>query len=105
MTWDVLPEAAKFQVDEDGSNEIHFAEFLKIIEAHKANNNKDEDETDTLEAFVALGGAPDKTGGVPMAKLSLLTEEFGLEVGAADLALKPSEDGLIDYAQFRTLMS
>lgn len=61
-------------MDEDGSNEIHFAEFLKIIEAHKANNNKDEDETDTLEAFVALGGAPDKTGGVPMAKLSLLTE-------------------------------
>lgn len=37
--------------------------------------------------------------------VSLCTQEFGLEVGAADLALKPSEDGLIDYAQFRTLMS
>lgn len=93
------------QVDEDGSNEIHFAEFLKIIEAHKASNNKDEDETDTLEAFVALGGAADKTGGVPLDKLSNLTEEFGLEVTPADLSIKANDDGLIDYANFKILMS
>ena len=61
-------------MDEDGSNEIHFAEFLKIIEAHKASNNNDGDDTDTLEAFVALGGGADKTGGVTVETLSGLTE-------------------------------
>ena len=61
------------QVDEDGSNEIHFAEFLKIIEAHKARQSgTDQDDADTLEAFVALGGKADKSGGVLLEKISSL---------------------------------
>eukprot|EP00959_Pyramimonas_sp_CCMP1952_P334760 7010222-Pyramimonas_sp.AAC.1 len=59
------------QVDEDGSNEIHFAEFLKIIEAHKASGS-DQEDADTLEAFVALGGGADKSGGVELSKISML---------------------------------
>mmetsp|Transcript_4494 Transcript_4494/g.6069 ORF Transcript_4494/g.6069 Transcript_4494/m.6069 type:complete len:146 (+) Transcript_4494:285-722(+) len=92
------------QVDEDGSNEIHFAEFLKIIEAHKAHNTKDDDDTDTLEAFVALGGGADKSGGVHKDKLSNLTEDFGLEITAAELSVHPNEEGLLDFEQFKILM-
>jgi hypothetical protein len=43
-------------VDDDNSGEIEFAEFLKVIELQKASAEKANDETDTIEAFVALGG-------------------------------------------------
>ena len=50
------------QVDDDNSGEIEFAEFLKVIENQKTTAAKANDETDTLDAFIALGGHPDKTG-------------------------------------------
>ena len=57
------------QVDDDNSGEIEFAEFLKVIENQKASAAKANDETDTIEAFVALGGNADKTGEISMEKL------------------------------------
>lgn len=44
------------QVDEDGSKEIEFAEFVKVIQINKAMSEKCADEQETLDAFVALGG-------------------------------------------------
>ena len=57
------------QVDDDNSGEIEFAEFLKVIENQKASAAKASDETDTVEAFVALGGNSDKTGEISSEKL------------------------------------
>lgn len=94
------------QVDEDGSNEIHFAEFLKIIEAHKARQSgTDQDDADTLEAFVALGGGADKSGGVALDKISTLIGDFELEIATDEMSCKPNAEGLIDYAQFKVLMA
>ena len=50
------------QVDDDNSGEIEFAEFLKVIENQKTTAAKANDETDTIDAFIALGGQPNKTG-------------------------------------------
>lgn len=44
------------QVDEDSSGEIDFMEFCNVILKHKAATSKNQDEADTLDAFVALGG-------------------------------------------------
>ena len=57
------------QVDDDNSGEIEFAEFVKVIENQKASATKASDETDTIEAFVALGGNADKTGEISTEKL------------------------------------
>ena len=57
------------QVDDDNSGEIEFAEFLKVIENQKTTAAKANDETDTLDAFIALGGHPDKTGEISTDKL------------------------------------
>mmetsp|Transcript_18699 Transcript_18699/g.22396 ORF Transcript_18699/g.22396 Transcript_18699/m.22396 type:complete len:149 (+) Transcript_18699:187-633(+) len=93
-------------VDEDGSGEIHFAEFLKVIEQQKALRVAEEDdETDTIEAFMALGGNADKSGGISTDKLSLLTEEFGLEINVDNLNLKKTAEGTIDYKEFKTLLN
>ena len=57
------------QVDDDNSGEIEFAEFMKVIEIQKASAAKVSDETDTIEAFVALGGNADKTGEISTEQL------------------------------------
>lgn len=44
------------QVDEDGSKEIEFQEFIHAIQINKAMSEKMGNEQDTLDAFVALGG-------------------------------------------------
>jgi hypothetical protein len=44
------------QVDVDGSGGIEFSEFVRIIEQQKEQQQCREDEADTVEAFVALGG-------------------------------------------------
>ncbi len=57
------------QVDDDNSGEIEFAEFLKVIENQKTAAAKANDETDTIDAFIALGGQPNKTGEISTDKL------------------------------------
>ena len=57
------------QVDDDYSGEIEFAEFLKVIENQKTTAAKANDETDTIDAFIALGGQPNKTGEISTDKL------------------------------------
>ncbi len=44
------------QVDEDGSKEIEFQEFVHAIQINKALSEKTSNEQETLDAFVALGG-------------------------------------------------
>merc|ERR1711981_646186 len=51
------------EVDDDGSNEIEFSEFLKVIENQKKRDARADDDSDTVLAYVALGGNADKTGG------------------------------------------
>lgn len=93
------------QVDEDGSREINFAVFLKIIERHKAMQGYvDQTEVDTLEAFAALGGGPDGSGSVSLDNVAALIKEFELEITATDLPVT-SQDGMISYAHFKVMMA
>ena len=48
--------AVSLQVDEDRSGTIDFKEFLSVIEKQKSEEATQNDETSTVEAFVALGG-------------------------------------------------
>ena len=75
------------QVDDDNSGEIEFAEFLKVIENQKDSAAKANDETDTIEAFVALGGNGDKTGEISTDKLLAVTKVLVIlkTVGPTDL--------------------
>jgi calmodulin len=44
------------QVDEDGSGEIEFQEFVHAIQINKSMSERSNNEMETLDAFVALGG-------------------------------------------------
>ena len=53
-------------------------EFLRAFEKQRGVNVDIEDELDTIDAFVALGGAEDKTGFIDTKKLvSVVKDEFG----------------------------
>jgi Ca2+-binding EF-hand superfamily protein len=66
-------------VDGDG-NGIDFVEFLRVIENQKEQAVKATDDSDLLDAFVALGGRADKSGQIETLKLIRIFTEFELTV-------------------------
>ena len=94
------------QVDDDGSNEIDFGEFCKVIQIQKAASAGQSDETDTVDAFIALGGNADKSGQVSADKLRGIIKEFGLTIDIDRLIREVDTDhsGLIDYQEFAVMM-
>merc|ERR1711869_187891 len=66
-------------VDEDGTGEIEFAEFLQAFEKQRVGAQVVEDELDTIDAFVALGGNIDKSGFIDTQRLiEVVKDEFGM---------------------------
>ena len=52
----VSADACWTQVDSEARQEIDLDEFLRLVESQKQVGGADTDDTDTVEAFVALGG-------------------------------------------------
>mmetsp|Transcript_13119 Transcript_13119/g.31022 ORF Transcript_13119/g.31022 Transcript_13119/m.31022 type:complete len:148 (-) Transcript_13119:128-571(-) len=95
------------QVDDDNSGEIEFSEFLKVIENQKVSAAQVSDETDTVEAFVALGGNTDKSGEISTEKLRTVVKEFGLTIDLDRLIREIDTDGSgkVDYEEFKAMMA
>ena len=49
-------------VDDNASGSIDFSEFLTVVAMQKDRAANFDDESDILDAFVALGGEADKSG-------------------------------------------
>ena len=86
-------------VDADGSGQIDFPEFLTVILNQKAATAGQDDESDTVDAFIALGGNDDKTGQVSTDKLRGIIKDFGLTIDIERLIRETDLDhsGFIDY--------
>ena len=84
-----------------------FSEFLKVIASQKTKTAQMDDESDTVDAFIALGGNPDKTGEISCDKLRATIKEFGLTIDIDRLIRETDTDhsGLIDYFEFRQMMA
>jgi len=95
------------QVDDDGSGSIEFPEFLKVIEAQKEAASAQNDESDLIDAFVAMGGNPDKSGHVEAEKLRRTIKAFELTVDIDRLIDETDTDGSgeIDYEEFKAMFN
>jgi Ca2+-binding EF-hand superfamily protein len=93
------------QVDDDGSGAIDFPEFLKVIEAQKEKMEAENDETDVLAAWVAMGGNPDKSGQIDTEKLRRTIKAFELTIDIDRLIEETDTDGsgFIDYEEFKAM--
>jgi len=95
------------QVDDDGSGCIELSEFLKVYERQKQIQNEADDETDLIDAFVAMGGNSDKSGRVEAEKLRKTIKAFELTINIDKLIRETDTDnsGFIDYDEFKTMLS
>jgi|TARA_B110000208_G_scaffold185096_1_gene239776 Ca2+-binding EF-hand superfamily protein len=96
------------EVDDDMSGSIDFAEFLKVIENQKQRASAYDDESDTLDAFVACGGGADKSGHVSRETLiKIVKHDFGLTIDIEQLIDDIDADGSgeIEFKEFRSLMT
>eukprot|EP00931_Biecheleriopsis_adriatica_P103869 TRINITY_DN78659_c0_g1_i1.p2 TRINITY_DN78659_c0_g1~~TRINITY_DN78659_c0_g1_i1.p2 ORF type:complete len:149 (+),score=58.65 TRINITY_DN78659_c0_g1_i1:88-534(+) len=93
-------------VDEDGTGEIEFAEFLQAFEKQRGGTQELEEELDTIDAFTALGGEKDKSGHIDTARLlQVVKEEFGMTIKIERLIeeLDKDKDGKLDFKEFAAL--
>eukprot|EP00697_Spironema_sp_BW2_P008064 gnl/Spiro4/22560_TR11127_c4_g1_i1.p1 gnl/Spiro4/22560_TR11127_c4_g1~~gnl/Spiro4/22560_TR11127_c4_g1_i1.p1 ORF type:complete len:167 (-),score=42.91 gnl/Spiro4/22560_TR11127_c4_g1_i1:40-540(-) len=89
-------------------NTIDFDEFLLVFEAKKraSRTNVLGYDPDTADAFVAMGGKPDRTGDISTDKLRKTVKEFGLTIDIDQLITEYDRDssGMIDYGEFSTML-
>ena len=94
------------ELDQDPGGKIGFKEFVRLVELQKATRMEYKPDMDTLEAFVALGGNPDKTGQLDTQKLKTLVLDLGLTVDIDKLIMEADTDGsgFVDFDEFAEIM-
>jgi Ca2+-binding EF-hand superfamily protein len=95
------------EFSEDRKPYITYKDFLNIITLQKLKQQK-EDEKDTLDAFVAMGGNEDKSGSIDADLLiDVLKNQFKMTINIEALIKEVDEDdsGKIEYNEFKTLLS
>eukprot|EP00762_Andalucia_godoyi_P003600 ANDGO_00641.mRNA.1 flagellar outer arm len=81
-----------------------YLSFMKTAREFVLNINND---SELVDAFVVLGGKPDRTGHVHFEKLADIIRKFGLSIDERKLYADTDKDksGLVDYSEFRQLLS
>ncbi|TMW57373.1 hypothetical protein Poli38472_003298 [Pythium oligandrum] len=119
------------EVDEDMSGAIDFAEFLQVIDNQKDRAAMFEDDSDmstnvlpftncsslylplcsgtnSVDAFVACGGKPDKSGFVRKETLvKIIKQDFGLTINIEEMINKLDVDGSgeIEFDEFKAILT
>ncbi|KUF77196.1 Malonyl-CoA decarboxylase [Phytophthora nicotianae] len=96
------------EVDEDMSGAIDFAEFLQVIDNQKDRAAMFEDDSDMIDAFVACGGKPDKSGFVRKETLvKIIKGDFGLTINIEEMINKLDVDGSgeIEFDEFKAILT
>eukprot|EP00873_Tetraselmis_striata_P016282 jgi/Tetstr1/436546/TSEL_002701.t1 len=94
------------EVDSDESGEIDVDEFLVVVSRAKEMMSRN-DDSDTVAAFVAMGGAEDRSGEVSVEKLMAVVQDFELAIDLPSMLREVDKDksGKIDFNEFKTLLS
>ncbi|PHJ24907.1 ef hand domain-containing protein, partial [Cystoisospora suis] len=88
------------EIEEDCAGQIDFAEFIRAFEKQHSGSNQADDEQDTIDAWIALGGARDKSGELDTNKLiKIVKEDFQMTIDIGQLLdqLDINKDGKIDF--------
>eukprot|EP00164_Ancoracysta_twista_P002586 GFYU01003441.1.p2 GENE.GFYU01003441.1~~GFYU01003441.1.p2 ORF type:complete len:151 (+),score=58.41 GFYU01003441.1:221-673(+) len=94
-------------VDAENAGALDFHGLTKIISLQKTKVATQSDDTDTVDAFVAMGGNNDKSGEIHVDKLRKTIKDFGLTIDIDQLILETDTDGsgFIDYEEFQAMLA
>ncbi|CAD8096554.1 unnamed protein product [Paramecium sonneborni] len=95
------------QVDVKNKGFIDFEDFKRAIAIYKIIE-EDNEQDDTLDAFVAMGGNADKSGTVDATKLiQIIKSDFKMTIDIERLINEMDRDksGQISYQEFKNLLS
>jgi len=98
------------EVDDNVNGSIDFSEFLRIFTRQRwpGESTGKNDDGDFVDAFVACGGNPDRSGHVLRDILvRIIKKDFGLTVDIDGLLSRIDNDGnhQISYDEFKLLLS
>ena len=96
------------EVDENMMGSIGFADFLKVIEKQKEKTLNYDDDSDLVDAYVACGGNPDKSGYILKDTIiRIIKHDFGLTIDIEDMISKVDHEGSgeIRFDDFKLLLS
>lgn len=100
------------EVDENNTGEIEFYEFLRVYEKHQtmkeANDEQDLSTYYIVDAFVAMGGCPDKSGCIDTDKLiHVVRHQFEMTIDIERLieSIDQDQSHSIDFEEFKSLLS
>jgi|SaaInlStandDraft_7_1057024.scaffolds.fasta_scaffold190649_1 Ca2+-binding EF-hand superfamily protein len=93
------------EVDADGSGSITFNEFVVLIEKQQTVV-QGVDDSETIAAFVALGGRSDRSGQISADKLVKAIRNFELTIDIEQLIEETDTDGsgFIDFEEFAAML-
>ena len=86
---------------------ISAGEFLKVVESQKNRAENLDDENDMIDAFVACGGQPDKSGHVKReTMIKIIKYDFGLTIDIEELCERVDTDGSgeIEFDEFSLML-
>lgn len=95
------------EIDPDNTGIILYSEFKTRIVHREIQRLKGSDETELLDAFVAMGGEPDGEGCVDAKKLiDTIKNEFEMTIDIEKLIEEIDEDGSgeIEFDEFKALL-
>ena len=95
------------EIDPDNSGSIAFNLFKQKVVAREVNRLIGSDESELLDAFVAMGGEPDGDGCVDAKKLiATIKDEFQMTIDIEKLIEEIDEDGSgeIEFDEFKALL-
>ena len=95
------------EIDPDNSGIILYSEFKTRIVQREIQRLKGSDESELLDAYVAMGGESDGGGCVDAKKLiSTIKAEFGMTIDIEKLIEEIDEDGSgeIEFDEFKALL-
>mgnify|MGYP000914032149 FL=1 len=95
------------EIDPDNTGLILYSEFKTQILDREMERIKGSDETELLDAFVAMGGEPDGGGSIDASKLiETIKGDFDMTIDIEKLIMDIDEDGSgeIEFDEFKLLL-
>jgi len=95
------------QLGAEKTGTLDFTQFLKAIQLQREFDKRNDNESDFLSAFVAMGGGADRSGVVSSERLRrVIKDDFNLTFKIELLEdLDTEQDGVLNYQEFKQLFS